>query len=96
MEKMTLKKTVEALGYTVEKYTRGYNYRSIFATDTDGKLWYFHIEDLRDSEPRVLRRTAESLMDYTGGTNRYDVREMAEKIGVQIVEPRRKCDYNSM
>lgn len=96
MRKLNLKKTIEALGYNVERVIKGYNYRSIFATDKAGQMWYFHIEDLRDIEPIIYRRTAESITDYRGGQNRFDVEEQAEAIGIEIVEPRRACDYNKM
>ena len=96
MRKLNLKRTIKELGYNVERVIRGYNYRSIFATDKAGQLWYFHIEDLRDNRPMIYRRTAESITDYRGGQNRFDVEEKAEQLGLIIYEPRTAGDYNKM
>lgn len=95
MKKMNFKKAIEALGYNVVKFTRGYNFRSAFATDGNGKLWYFNIEDLRDQDPVVFRRTAESLTDYRGGVNLFDVEQSLEDLGIKIKQPRERCDFNS-
>lgn len=96
MKTLNLKKTIQALGYNVERVIRGYNFRTIYATDKGGQLWAFHIEDLRDPDPMIYRRTAESITDYRGGQNRFDVEEQAEAIGIKIYEPRTACDYNKM
>lgn len=64
MKTLNFKHAIEKLGYKVEKYIYGYNFRSAFASK-DGQLWYFHIEDLRDDHPFVYRRTVKSLEDYT-------------------------------
>lgn len=95
MKIINFKKAVEVLGYTVEKVERGYNSRTIWATK-DGQLYYFHIEDLRANEPFLLYRTAENMKDYHGGPNQNDMRWRLEDLGYKVVEPRRKCDYNSM
>ena len=95
MKAVSFKKGIEALGYSIEKYSKGYNYRSAFALDSEDKLWYFNIEDLRDAEPRIMRRTAKSLTDYTGGVNMWDVKEQLEELGLKIVEKRSKGDYNN-
>lgn len=96
MKKVKLAEAIKAMGYTIEKKSKGYNFRSIFARDEAGQLWYFHIEDLRDSEPMIYRRTAESITDYRGGQNRFDVEEKAEQLGLIIYEPRTAGDYNKM
>lgn len=96
MKTLSFRNGIKALGFEVLKYSKGYNYRSLFATDSDGQLWYFHIEDLRDARPLIYRRTAESLTDYRGGVNRWDVEDMAEQAGIKIVERRGKSDYNSL
>lgn len=97
MKTLNFKHAVEKLGYKVEKYIYGYNYRSIFASDKDGKLWYFHIEDLRDEHPFVYRRTVKNLEDYTGGSNNDDVEWKLEQLGYKIVEKRKqKYDFNSL
>ena len=96
MKAISFNKAIEALGYTIEKKSKGYNFRTTFATDKDGQLWYFHIEDLRDTHPMVFRRTAKDLKDYTGGMNRFDVEDQLEDLGYKIVEKRQKCDYNSL
>jgi hypothetical protein len=48
MKTVRFKRAIAELGYTIVKYQMGYNYRSAFATDKNGQMWYFHIEDLRD------------------------------------------------
>ena len=96
MKTLNFKHAVEKLGYKVEKYIYGYNYRSLFASDKDGQLWYFRIEDLRDKHPFVYRRTAKDLKDYTGGSNNDDVEWKLEQLGYKIVEKRKqKYDFNS-
>lgn len=96
MKQLSFRNGIKALGFEVLKYNKGYNFRSLFATDKGGQLWYFSIEDLRDARPRIMRRTAESLTDYRGGANRWDVEDMAEQAGIKIVERRGKSDYNSL
>ena len=44
MKTLNFKHAIEKLGYKVEKYVYGYNFRSAFASK-DNQLWYFHIED---------------------------------------------------
>ena len=96
MKALNFKHAIEKLGYKVEKYIYGYNFRSAFASK-DGKLWYFHIEDLRDIHPFVYRRTVKDLNDYTGGSNNDDVEWKLEQLGYKIVEPRKqKYDFNSL
>lgn len=97
MKIINFKKAIQVLGYDLEKYTKGYNYRSAFATEkATGKLYYFSIEDLRDEEPKLMYRTAESLTDYHGGPNRWDMEDKLEALGYKVKEPRIACDYNSM
>lgn len=95
MKTVSFKKGIELLGYKVEKYYKGYNFRSAFATKNDG-LYYFSIEDIRDDNPSIFRRTAQSLTDYRGGINTYDVIDDLAGLGYQIVEKRGKGDYNSL
>lgn len=96
MKTLNFKHSIEKLGYKVEKYVYGYNFRSAFASK-DGQLWYFHIEDLRDEHPFVYRRTVKSLEDYTGGPNSNDVEFKLEQLGYKIVEKRKqKYDFNSL
>ena len=95
MKTINFKKSIQVLGYEIVKYTKGYNYRSAFATK-DGQLWYFSIGDLRDQEPHLMYRTAESLTDYSGGYNRWDMRDKLFQLGYKVVEPRQSCDYNQM
>ena len=95
MKAVNFKTAIQKLGYTIQKYNKGYNYRSAFATDADGQLWYFNIEDLRDAHPMVFRRDAKDLKDFVGGVNRFDVEAKLEELGLKIVEPRSKGDYNS-
>lgn len=95
MKTLNFKHAIEKLGYKVEKYVYGYNFRSAFASK-DNQLWYFHIEDLRDEHPFVYRRTAKNLEDYTGGSNNNDVELKLEQLGYKIVEKRKqKYDFNS-
>lgn len=97
MTPIKFKKAIEVLDYEIVEYIKGYNYRSAFATEkSTGKLYYFHIEDLRDTAPMVYRRTAESTKDFHGGTNLFDVNDKLAMKGYTIVEPRIACDYNSM
>ena len=95
MKNIRFKQAVELLGYEVQKVSKGYNFRTIWAT-RDGQLYYFHLEDLRDSSPRLMYRTAESMTDYTGGINRWDAEDKLAELGYKVVEPRQSCDYNSL
>ena len=95
MKIINFKKAVEALGYHVEKVSKGYNFRTIWATK-DGQLYYFHIEDLRDAEPFMFYRTAENMKDFRGGVNHNDMKYQLEDLGYKVIEPRKACDYNSM
>lgn len=96
MKTLNFKHAIEKLGYKVEKYIYGYNFRSAFASK-DNQLWYFHIEDLRDEHPFVYRRTVKSLEDYIGGSNNNDVEFKLEQLGYKIVEKRKqKYDFNSL
>lgn len=95
MKKISFKKAIEVLGYEIVKYNKGYNYRSAFAKDDRDQMWYFNIEDLRDSEPTLMYRTANDEKDYTGGTNRYDMNDRLRILGYEVKEPRIECDYNS-
>lgn len=95
MKTLNFKHAIEKLGYKVEKYVYGYNFRSAFASKNN-QLWYFHIEDLRDEHPFVYRRTVKNLEDYTGGSNNNDVELKLEQLGYKIVEKRKqKYDFNS-
>lgn len=95
MKKVNFKKAIELLGYEIVKYSNGYNYRSCFAMDKENNMYYFSIEDLRDREPKVMYRTARDARDYTGGINQWDFKRRLERLGYEVLEPRRKCDYNS-
>ena len=95
MKTLNFKHAIEKLGYKVEKYVYGYNFRSAFASKNN-QLWYFHIEDLRDEHPFVYKRTVKNLEDYTGGSNNNDVELKLEQLGYKIVEKRKqKYDFNS-
>ena len=95
MKTLNFEHAIEKLGYKVEKYVYGYNFRSAFASK-DNQLWYSHIEDLRDEHPFVYRRTVKNLEDYTGGSNNNDVELKLEQLGYKIVEKRKqKYDFNS-
>ena len=97
MKILNFKHAIEKLGYKIEKYNYGYNYRSAFVSDKSGQLWYFHIEDLRDVHPMILRRKVKSLTDYVGETNMFDVEQKLENLGYKVVEPRKqKYDFNSL
>ena len=95
MKAVSFKTAIEKLGYTIISLNKGYNYRSAFASDENRQLWYFSIEDLRDTHPTVFRRTAKSLNDFTGGVNQFDVESDLAELGFTIKEPRSKGDYNS-
>lgn len=96
MKTLNFKHAIEKLGYKVEKYIYGYNFRSVFASK-DNQLWYFHIEDLRDEHPFVYRRKVKSLEDYAGSSNNNDVEMKLEQLGYKIVEKRKqKYDFNSL
>lgn len=98
MKKVTLKQALQVLGYEVVQYNRGYNYRSGFMKK-DGQLYYFSYEDLRNPSPCLLIRTADETKkdkngkynDFTGGRNTYP---NIATLGLQIVEKRKKCDFN--
>ena len=96
MKTITFINAVKKLGYTIIKYNKGYNYRSVFATDKDGQMWYFNIEDLRDDSPMIYRRKVRDENDYHGEVNRFDVEEKLEELGYRVLERRQKCDYNSL
>lgn len=99
MKTVNLKTGLKQLGYTIVQYNKGYNFRSGFATKGIG-FYYFSYEDLRDSKPTLLIRTADSTIkdkkdryaDYHGGPNTYPDLELHE---IKIVEPRIACDFNS-
>ena len=93
--KVSLSKAVELLGYKVIKKDKGYNFRTVWA-EKEGQLYYWHIEDLRDSEPSIFYRTVESLKDYRGGANHFVHNDELAEQGFTIFEPRKKCDYNSL
>lgn len=95
MKIINFKQAIAILGYDLVKYTKGYNFRSAFATK-DGQLYYFSIEDLRNEEPFLMYRTAESVNDYHGGPNQSDMKWRLADLGYKVKEPRQKCDYNSM
>lgn len=98
MKKVSLKQGLKALGYEVVQYNKGYNFRSGFMRK-DGQLYYFSYQDLRDTTPRLLVRTADESKkdkkgkynDFTGGGNTYP---SLEGIGLYIVEERKRWDYN--
>lgn len=94
MKKVSFKKAIESLGYTIVANTKGYNFRSAFARDTSGQLWYFSLEDLRDTEPGFMYRTAEHIKDYTGGSNQWDGKQRLAELGLGIQENRSGKDYN--
>ena len=100
MKKVSLRKALKELGYEVVQYHNGYNYRSGFMRK-DGQLYYFSYEDLRDVEPTLLIRTADESKkdkkgkynDWRGGRNTYP---NLEKMGLCIVEERKRWDFNSI
>lgn len=95
MKTLNFKQTIQALGYEIVEYKKGYNFRTAFATK-DGQLYYLRLEDLRDTKPHFLYRTAENTKDFKGGVNRfYSEEDLAEK-GIRLVEKRGKTDYNQM
>lgn len=96
MKSIRFRKAIELLGYKVIKYSKGYNYRYCFAIDKDNNMYYFNIEDLRDSEPSIMYRTAKDTNDYTGGMNIWDFKSRLSALGYYVVEPRQKCDFNSL
>jgi hypothetical protein len=95
MKKVSFKKGIQELGYTIQKYSKGYNFRSAFATDENGNLFYFSIEDLRDADPGIMYRTAESLTDYRGGSNTWDFKHRLSNLGMEVKENRTGKDFNS-
>ena len=96
MRTLNFKHAIEALGYKIEKYLKGYNFRSAFASK-DGQLYYFHIEDLRDDNPVTYMRTAKSISDFKGGVNNFSrFQDECSKEGILVIEKRQKCDYNSL
>lgn len=98
MKSVSLKQCLKTLGYEVVQYNNGYNYRYGFMRK-DGQLFYFSYEDLRDTKPTLLVRTADEnkkdkkgrYNDWTGGINTYP---NIESIGLYIVEERKSWDYN--
>ena len=98
MKKVSLRQALKALGYKVVQYHNGYNFRSGFMRK-DGQLYYFSYEDLRDQTPCLLVRTADEskkdkkgrFNDWRGGINTYP---NLEKMGLYIVEKRKRWDYN--
>lgn len=95
MIKVNFRKGIELLGYTIVKYNKGYNYRTCFASDHNGDLYYFSIEDLRDDDPHIMYRTARDTRDYTGGYNQWDFKNRLARLGYYVKEERQNCDYNS-
>lgn len=95
MKYVNFKKAIELLGYKVIKYNKGFNYRSAFAEDSNGNIYYFNIEDLRDKHPMIMYRSARDTKDYTGGTNIWNFETRLEEIGYCVKENRQKCDFNS-
>ena len=95
MKTLNFRQTVKALGYEIVKYSKGYNARSCFATK-NGQLYYLSLEDLRDTKPMFLYRTAESTTDYRGGPNHFVYEDELEEMGIRLVEKRGKSDYNQM
>ena len=99
MKTVNLKTGLKQLGYTIVQYNKGYNFRSGFATKGIG-FYYFSYEDLRDSKPTLLIRTADPTIknkkgvfaDYHGGSNIYPNLELYR---IEIHEPRASCDFNS-
>ena len=95
MRTLNFKHAIEALGYKIEKYLKGYNFRSAFASK-DGQLFYFHIEDLR-YDPIIFMRTAEFVGDFKGGINNFTrFQDECNNKGILVVEKRQKCDHNSL
>jgi hypothetical protein len=94
MKVINFKKAIEVLGYNIIKYSKGYNFRTAFATDSNGDMFYFSIEDLRDTTPKLMYRTARDTKDYTGGSNRWDMESRLERLGYKVKENRARCDYN--
>lgn len=94
MNTVSFKEGIELLGYTIVKYNKGFNYRTAFARNKDGELWYFSIEDLRDENPILLRRIVRDLNDYSGGSNMFNVRGQLENMGYTMVEERSGKDFN--
>ena len=96
MKRVSLKQGLKALGYVVVQFSNGYNFRSGFMRK-DGQLYYFSYQDLRDTTPRLLVRTADESKkdkkgkynDFTGGRNAYP---SLEGIGLYIVEKRKSFD----
>lgn len=97
MKKITLKKALEALGYTKVKINRNYNYRSGFM-EKDGQTFYFSTRDLRGCDFSdnhfLLIRTAKDQNDYTGGENTYDAVQKLKEMGYVLNVPFLSCDYN--
>lgn len=100
MKKVSLKKALETLGFTVVQYSNGYNFRSGFMRKNDTKeLYYFSYEDLRNIKPTLMIRTADETKvnkegkfnDYTGGQNIYPNLNQHD---IYIEEKRKSFDYN--
>ncbi len=100
MKKVSLRNALKALGYKVVQFNNAFNYRYGFMRK-DGQLYYFNYGDLRDVKPILLVRTADESKkdkkgkynDWKGGRNTYP---NLEKLGLHIIEKRKKCDYNSL
>ncbi len=96
MKKVSLRQGLKALGYDIVQFNNGYNYRYGFMRK-DGQLYYFSYEDLRDTKPRLLVRTADEnkkdkngkYNDFIGGRNTYP---NLESMGLYIVEKRKSWD----
>lgn len=95
MKTINFKKSIEVLGYNIVKYSKGYNYRTAFATDSNGDMFYFSIEDLRDETPYLMYRKCKDIHDYTGEHNRWDMKSRLERLGYTVKENRQRCDYNA-
>ena len=93
------KKSKEAVKQLRQFDLKGYNFRSGFMTKGTG-FYYFSYEDLRSTRPTLMIRTADPTIknkkgdyaDYRGGPNMYPDLELH---GIEINEPRAKCDFNS-
>lgn len=94
MKTVNFRTAIKLAGYTIKKWSNGYNFRSAFA-EKDGQLYYFHIGDLRDKNPFMYYRTVEDLNDYHGGAN-LSFASVCEELGIEVFEPHKKCDFNSL
>ena len=99
MKKVSLRQALKFMGYTIVQYKRGFNYRYGFMTKGED-FYYFNYQDLRDDFPTLLVRTADPNIkdrkgryaDWDGGYNTYPSQF---SYGINIVELRKKCDFNS-